>query len=350
MPNIKDLSPEELTAFRKWSSPILAGIRRANLPVPTYEDMLQDWLDAGRPGYTEPWKKAEEVGEGPFYVDEYPEPPHKLGEGFEWVEVTSDPATGRPTRPQWVSQPVGAEGEEPWKVAGFATEEDYQAFVRLQLSEFEAGQEYRQWQMQQAGEATALERERFEWQMSEAALGRGVSQRERELADRLRLQQELAQLGGPADWVKRWEMMHGVIPRAEAARLQERALSLLTEAQDLTGAERTMKEMQAERLFGQYEKLGQQMALAEAPPSPEWLPQFVGTQVAGEPITKGRTTTPSGQQWTRTPWSVREGLRGYTEFAGFRPYQDILEHMAQMAPRTPVGAGRTRWAPATQRT
>jgi len=200
-----------------------------------------------------------------------------------------------------------------------------------------------------AEEAAAFEREQFEWQVSEAALERTASQRERELADRLRLQQELAGLGGPADWIKRWQMIHGVIPRAEAAQARERSWLLLQEAQNLTGAERTMKEMQADMLWTNAMKLSQQAEMAGTPPSPEWLPRFAETQVAGEPITKGRTTTPSGQQWTQTPWSVREGLRGYTEFAGFRPYQDILEHMAQMAPRTPVGAGRTRWKPVTQR-
>lgn len=82
--------------------------------------------------------------------------------------------------------------------------------------------------------------------------------------------------------------------------------------------------------------------------TPEWLPQFSPEQVAGKKLKKKKVRTPSGQQWGKTPWSVREGLRGYTEWAGFRPYRDILEHMAMMQSKTPVGAGRERWKPIRQ--
>jgi len=84
------------------------------------------------------------------------------------------------------------------------------------------------------------------------------------------------------------------------------------------------------------------------PPAPEWLPQFAETQIAGQPITKARTRTPSGQLYAQTPWSVREGLRGYTEWAGYRPYSEILEHMLMMQPEAPMGAGRVRWQPPAQ--
>jgi len=304
-----------------------------------------------------------------------------LGEGFEWYEYSTDPATGLPVEPEWRSRPI--EEEEgigkvivPGKLVLMpdGTYQDYASGLPVDanvaariIDEYKPEEEgltpWQVWQTEEAERAAALEREQFEWQVSEAekerALGAAGTARERELADRLRLQQELAQLGGPADWIKRWQMIHGIIPKAEYTHLLERASLSLQEAQSLTGAERLTKELQAEKLWSSAEKLLVWEELGEGaragrfpdttPEAPEWLPQFVGSQVAGEPITKDRTTTPSGQQWTATPWSVREGLRGYTEFAGYRPYSDILDEMAMMQTRTPTGAGRTQWKPATQR-
>lgn len=67
------------------------------------------------------------------------------------------------------------------------------------------------------------------------------------------------------------------------------------------------------------------------------------------PLSKEDIPAPSLQQWGRTPWSTREALRGYASYTGV-PFQETLEQMARMAPRTPRGAGRTRWTPARQRT
>ena len=258
-----------------------------------------------------------------------------------------------------------------------------------------------EWQAEQA-----FAREQLEWQRSEAALAQQQSQREQDLTQRLRLEQELGELSGPADWIKRWQMIHGVIPRAEAEMARQQGMLLLNQAQSLapygaervaleqqayeafnlanivsvgeaeqslvsqgnnlmtqareaTGAERMMLESQAEQLFSRADRLNTQAKVATTPPTPDWLPQFLQqttgkkgqdtTPKAGEPIKEGRIQTPSGQQWASTPWSVREGLRGFTEFSGFRPMGDILDQMAMMQPRTPTGAGRTQWKPATQR-
>ena len=84
------------------------------------------------------------------------------------------------------------------------------------------------------------------------------------------------------------------------------------------------------------------------PPAPPGLSQFVPSQVTGQPITRAPTTTPSGQMWAQTPWSTQEMLRGYTGWAGYRPYEDIMQHMWSMQPQTPAGAGRQRWQPARQ--
>ena len=84
------------------------------------------------------------------------------------------------------------------------------------------------------------------------------------------------------------------------------------------------------------------------PPTPWWLPQFAPWLTAGQPVSPGALLTPSGQQWGRTPWSIREGLRGFAEYAGGRPLEDILQHMYSMQPQDPRGAGFRRWAPAQQ--
>lgn len=84
------------------------------------------------------------------------------------------------------------------------------------------------------------------------------------------------------------------------------------------------------------------------PPAPPGLSQFVPSQVTGQPITRAPTSTPSGQMWGQTPWSTQEMLRGYTQWAGYRPYEDIMQHMYAMLPQTPAGAGRKYWTPAKQ--
>ena len=81
------------------------------------------------------------------------------------------------------------------------------------------------------------------------------------------------------------------------------------------------------------------------PPAPAWLSKFAPGQVAGQPITKEQIPTPSGQLLSKTPWSTMEGMRGYAQWTGGRPWQDIMEHAEMMQPRTPAGAGRFRYRP-----
>ncbi len=80
-----------------------------------------------------------------------------------------------------------------------------------------------------------------------------------------------------------------------------------------------------------------------SPPAPGWLSQFATGQRTASPITREQITTPSPQQWYKTPWSVREGLSGYTEWAGGDPLADILERMQTMLPQSaPYGRGTFR--------
>jgi hypothetical protein len=83
------------------------------------------------------------------------------------------------------------------------------------------------------------------------------------------------------------------------------------------------------------------------PPAPKWLPRFVPSQKAGEPVTKAkRLITPSLQAWGRLPYTQRQKMAGYVEWSG-QSYRDMLERMAMMRPVTPRVA--PRWAPAIQR-
>lgn len=95
--------------------------------------------------------------------------------------------------------------------------------------------------------------------------------------------------------------------------------------------------------------LPQETAITQpaTPPAPEWLPTFVPQLTAGEPIEPYPITTPSGQLWSQTPYSVRQGLAGYADWAGYRPIEDVLEHLYMMQPKdvTPV----RRWTAAYAR-
>lgn len=94
------------------------------------------------------------------------------------------------------------------------------------------------------------------------------------------------------------------------------------------------------------------------PPTPEWLPEFVPGLVAGQPLGgrplwegggggRPQVKTPSGQLWGRTPWSQREGLAGYADWAGGRPLRDIMDEMAMMQSIRPEQ--RARWRPARRK-
>jgi len=99
---------------------------------------------------------------------------------------------------------------------------------------------------------------------------------------------------------------------------------------------------------GQAKKTTPKVKRPTTPPAPPGLSQFVPSQITGQPITRAPTSTPSGQMWGQTPWSTQEMLRGYTGWAGYRPFEDIMGHMYAMLPQTPAGAGRKYWTPAKQ--
>lgn len=85
----------------------------------------------------------------------------------------------------------------------------------------------------------------------------------------------------------------------------------------------------------------------ESPRVPElgWLPQVA---TLGERIheKKGKVKTPSGQLWSGLPSSERGTFAGMMDYWKNESYQDMLDRMAMMRPRTP--SIRKRWSPAKQ--
>lgn len=258
------------------------------------------------------------------------------------------------------------------------------------------------------GKMTAGERARLDFQIKQAKQSQARWEKEQAFTERkFALEQQaergrprkteaqifeearrgiLGGLGGPSDWIRRWQVTKLQNPFEKPTDLQSVAEEGLFKIQEARADLATSLKMDGdkaisspwlmapslgekqERLTELYQEYGsaiqEQQALAQeaektgefpgqqarTPPAPEWLSKFVPGQVAGQPITKVPTTTPSGQQWARTPWSQREGLRGFTEFAGFRPFEDIMGSMFAMMPQEPRGVRAKQWLPQRQRT
>jgi len=288
-------------------------------------------------------------------------------EGYEWIRVF-DPAS-RTYR--WIEQQKEVEDKETsWMVEA----EQRRSALELQLLEKQLVDRPTAAQMSLEEQRSRAEAARLqgllqgpskEWEA-------GIRREERESAFEEARQQILGTLTGPADWIQRWKAENAPNPytapelseaeeaedelgrvKSERARWSRIAANYPNTQegriaeQAVQNAEKNIKFW--ERQVSESSPGGlPQPERPTAPPAPGWLPQFTSGQTAGQPITKQPVVTPSGQQWTKTPWSVREGLRGYTEFVGRKPYQEMLEEMAMMQTRTPRGAGQTRWSPARQ--
>lgn len=210
-----------------------------------------------------------------------------------------------------------------------------------------------------------------------------------------------AGLGQPQDWIKRWEVMHAPSPYAEpnrpwqdtmeageinnlrryAEQMRSGLPDVYNKIQDVitnpelavkkfgylgSTSEEIMKNLQkqstdinkfaqgAEDESGRLNQIYQAnpdlwarpgpTPVKTGPNAPSWLPQFAPSQTAGKPITQSDVVTPSGQQWTLTPESVKAGLSGYAEWSGGKSLKDITDEMERMLPRNPRGAGNTNWS------
>jgi len=284
----------------------------------------------------------------------------------EWLKTRETPAPQKKVTPTlspmeqkiqdyWKLKEAPTEGVEGegvtpiWETAGFGSEEEWRMAMGLDLSpsqkeQYRLEQERLDLAKEEAKRQTAYQ----EWQMaqpSDTALRQRLWESQQ--------QAELAQMTAPSDWITRWIQTKGLQEQTEASRLKRKATGVEARLGDVfqtaTPSEFEQLERRAMDLWSDYESARARVGDVGAPPAPEWLAKFVPSQTAGQPITKQATQTPSGQQWISTPWSQREGLRGYTEWSGGKGYQDILNEMAMMAPSTPSGAGRTQWSPAKQR-
>jgi len=201
--------------------------------------------------------------------------------------------------------------------------------------------------------------------------------------DQLALQRQI-ELGklqaNPRDWIARW--MAGQKPSSREGNLREdwtlsqlgpayrsrqgslQGLSSLEASQKAVagiGAKEDVRGRMLDRTLTPEERLGvakewylgQLPRLKEkkkdrpsAPPSPGWLPEFSPGQIAGKELQRLPVETPSGQQWSATPWSHQQGLAGYMDWQGGEAYGDMLSRMAMMTPQTPRKAS---WRPARQK-
>lgn len=326
--------------FIQWLRSLFEG--KGEIVIPPNDENLassqnyQAWLQAGRPNI--PRMSAVEEGWQPTSVYN----------GAEWTTPTAAGVAASTTGTATTETAGGVGMGEPSVV-------DRDGWYFIQWTDAEGNVTYDPTPIGQVqGENALTEADKENIRLSE----------EQMKIDRMRLAQEtaassrerqlewegrLADLTQPSDWIARWTVENYDIPMSKAQQMTENAWVLLQEAQGLTGAERTMREMQSSRMSQQAFQLAAQAEAAVNPPTPDWLPSFAPSQTAGTPVSKGQVVTPSGQQWSQTPWSVREGLRGYMGWSGGKSYQDMLEKMAMTQPNTPYGAGRTSWSPATQR-
>jgi len=210
-----------------------------------------------------------------------------------------------------------------------------------------------------------LQQQQLAWQQSQGAA-----------SDKLRREELLASLTGPQDWIKYWQMRNPprTIDPAESYRTQLQSVSssieqveqqLATEfgthetwgqegnreqIADLAKTLNSMEKMRSD-ITKLMETAGAPYTTQKTPPTPEWLPQYVPSQMAGQPIAQSNVRTPSGQQFAGMAESQRAGLAGYANWAAptSRTWGDIMSHMEMMQPSTPSGAGRERWQPASQR-
>jgi hypothetical protein len=135
-------------------------------------------------------------------------------------------------------------------------------------------------------------------------------------------------------------------------------------------------EMQASGAFGYRQPAPETIYSSYTPappPTPQWLARLAPANKVGQPITRtarqidwnqygvkasgggGRmgealseAPIPSGQMWSRTPWSEREGYAGYLDWRGGEPLADVLNKMAMMQTNTPIGATNKRRTVARQ--
>jgi len=368
------LTEAEWNAYMRWFSNTYGFWVSISTEGEAHEPYIAEWRAAKQPylglAPGEPWILPEEAetqanialqekwGQtitetGGIPVDQLSESDIARLKGQGWTEKSETSPFGVVTRTM-VPPEVSPE-EEPEE------ETDLQRMEReaALLTQQEAAQ---RWARGSASDILAqqqlgLQREQFEWQKQQATL-----EKERSYEDtRRRLEAEWA---GPADWIKRWKLMQqpktyqeSIAPPTPPTDFRAQLDKTIADVEDMI-ISGTGSEEEKAKLTNDIVALRRSMAIygdvyqppsktTGEPPAPDWLARFVPSQKAGQPITKARTVTPSGQQWAVTSESEKAGLRGYTEYAGYRSYADILGQMAMMLPKDPTRG--TQWKPTKAR-
>jgi len=311
----------EYDAFKRWYKSVFG----ADAPAPPNDESLKT-LPA--------WAMFEKAGKPGFVSMVSPEMLEKeqsqaIAEQSRWVP---------PEGYQEVEQP-------PWQAGGFGSEQEWRVAMGLELDPWQEWQkEYQQRQLD-LQEANAQRQAQYqEWQMSQpsdVALRQQLWEAQQE--------SDIASMTAPSDWITRWMRSKGLQKQRDVRKIRKNIdigeQKLEEQFHTATPSEFDILERRVADLYNDLESAKERDI--GTPEAPQWLARFAPSQTGGEPITKQKTVTPSGQQWIATPWSEREGLRGYMDWSGGRGYQDMLNQMAMMQPKTPYVTGR--WSPARQR-
>ena len=395
---------DERQAFRDWVRRTKGWWRLIVLasayPPTNYDDrrLYDEWIYLGKPG-----PEVEEEEPVPEPGSEVPPPEEEEeeemvpGTQLTYSQVRDLAARTGMTEQDVIRALMGFPAAEVPELEGMTEAQRAQASWQRQQAawqqeqagrEFGAEQDWRQSQL-------AQQREQGLWQRGQAEWERGLT--EQQLAQER--QETMAQLRAqPSSWIQAWEFENMPTP-ATAVMGRERLWEELTPEE--RGARMMLGEMgkagysgfagastrkmieegyadprayerakaTAEAVEQPYppgpypvtmpgtEKEAWRLHFASQPPgpgpaavrptgpqAPEWLPEFVPGLEAGQPITKQRTTLASGQQWGRTPWSQREMLGGFLEWAspkGIPTLRDYEELVRQQLPK-PTPKARVR--------
>ena len=185
----------------------------------------------------------------------------------------------------------------------------------------------------------------------------------------------LSQLSGPANEVARWFVQHKENPYEQMmwspaggyealgqayATAQDRAESQNLPGGGMTPAEqqlqtatlssavaRTVEEEEAVREYEREKNLAQSV-FQRGPETPGWVSEFAPAVGKTLPLDYGlgAVPPPSGQQLTKMTPGQSEWLGGTMDWFGKQRWEDLMAKAAVMQPRTPRGAGGSRWSPA----
>ena len=373
------------------------------------------------------WEVAEAAGEGPFWVDEYPNPPYELYGGWDWKKITHP--TGRQ---EWQKYNKLGEAEAGAQAAIAGGWGGRPASSERELIELQQAPEWARIELAQAAQAaeqaerqapetlTPWQKAQLELQERQIRAGQELSPWQRAQITQQERQWKARQLAGPESWIERWfyeqqqpttermRTIRGLREEREELKAGLRArpsqLGPMIGQVSAEGVPLGLESPQLQARQGEAEEGGvvynptevgltegvwgwpgvyatqtasggwspveigapeptpeekriieidkQLAALAATPlppisnpPAPPWLPTFVPSLAAGQPITKQPALTLSGQQAQQISPKEWRGLSGYLGWAGVpgqaASLEDYVARMEAMIPQ--AQARRPQW-------